>query len=238
MIAGPPRSVGRAPRGRWFRAGQCRCVAPCPERSASAVGQDERMPRDSAPFWLRPIHQWFFWWEVVVPSIYRVVAVAVAATVSTALLVAAGVHPLVGAPVALVVCIGLAVVQEHDERVMLPVDPEFHQQLRKLVDPVLAERGFVFNGASGPCRARSDRTDVFLYERPDVSEGCIDLWIHRNREAGTMRVDFAGRGLTQWLSAAGEERLAGRIEQVLGPDDDDVRSLLDALSGVPEGFWD
>ena len=147
-----------------------------------------------------------------------------------------GVPPLVGAPIALIVWIGLAVVQEHDERVTLPVDAEFHSRLRELVDPVLAQRGLLFNSAMGPCRARSERTEVFLYERPDASEGCVDLWIHRDRADGTMRVHFAGRWLAQWLYDAGEERLANRVKQVLTPDDD-VRALQDALSAAPEDFW-
>ena len=171
------------------------------------------------------------------PSIYRVVAVAVAAAATAVLLFAVGVPLLVGVPLALVVWIGLAIVQEHDERVTLPVDAEFYGHLRELVDPVLAPHGLAFNSSFGPCRARGDRTEVFLYERPDASEGCIDFWIHRDRAGGTMRVDFAGRRLAQWLLAVGEERLAERVEQAMSPDED-VMALRNALSVVPADFWE
>ena len=143
---------------------------------------------------------------------------------------------LVGVPLALLVWIGLAIAQEHDAGVTLPVDAKFHRRLQELVDPVLAPHGLVFNSAFGPRRARGDRTEVFLYERPDASDGCIDLWIHRDRAVGAMRVDFAGRGLAQWLSAAGEKQLAERAEQAVSADDD-VRALRKALSAAPAEFW-
>ena len=60
-------------------------------RSAPLARQDDLVPGDSAPLWLRPIHTWFFWWEVVVPSLYRVAAVAVGAAATAALLFALGV---------------------------------------------------------------------------------------------------------------------------------------------------
>lgn len=194
------------------------------------------MPKGSTPRWLRPIHRWFFWWEAVVPSIYRVAAVAVAAIATAVLVLAVGLHPLVGAPVALIVWIGLAVAQEHDERIALPVDAEFHQHLRGVIDPMLSRHDLVFTVAYGPCRAREDRSEVFLYERADVSEGCSDFWIHRNRPLGTMSVDFAGRGLSLWLSAAGDVQLAERIEQASSPLGD-VAALQSALEAVPGEFW-
>ncbi|MEM8925600.1 MAG: hypothetical protein AAGD35_19010 [Actinomycetota bacterium] len=171
------------------------------------------------------------------PSIYRVLAVAVAASATAASLFVVGVPLLVGVPLALVVWIGLAIVQEHDERVTLPVDAEFYAHLREFVDPVLAPHGLAFSSSFGPCRARGDRTEVFLYERPATSEGYIDLWIHRDRAEGTMRVDLAGRRLAQGLLAAGEERLAERVEQAMGSDED-VVALREALSVVPADFWE
>ncbi|MCP3856104.1 MAG: hypothetical protein GY698_15415, partial [Actinomycetia bacterium] len=55
-----------------------------------------------------PIHWWFFLWEDIIPSLYRVVAVAVGAGITTSLAVAAtGTKGLVGLPPAVLAWIGL-----------------------------------------------------------------------------------------------------------------------------------
>ncbi|MCP3851896.1 MAG: hypothetical protein GY745_08010 [Actinomycetia bacterium] len=66
------------------------------------------MASEKAPVWLRPIHWWFFLWEDIIPSLYRVVAVAVGAGITTSLAVAAtGTMGLVGLPPAVLAWIGL-----------------------------------------------------------------------------------------------------------------------------------
>jgi len=194
------------------------------------------MVADSAPLWLRPIHRWFFWWEFVVPSIYRVLAVGVAAVLTAAGLMLVGLPLLIGAPIALATWIGLAVIQEHDERVVLPVDAEFLRALRDRVEPLLARHGFEFHGATGPCRARADRAETFLFERPHEIHGCADLWLVRDRSLGEMRLLFEGRELSRMLIEAGEVELARRVSTVVGADDD-AEAILAGLMAVPERFW-
>ena len=71
-------------------------------------------------FFLWPVHAWFFLWERVVPSMYRVVATGLGALATAIVVVTVGVHPLLAAPLSLFGWIGLAIAQEHDERVLLP----------------------------------------------------------------------------------------------------------------------
>ncbi len=190
----------------------------------------------SAPIWLRPIHRWFFLWEDLVPSVYRVLAVGVAGVASAVALAAIGIPPVIGVPAAVATWVAIAVVQEHDERVTLPVDAEFERQLRTRLDPPLAARGFAYNGASGPCRARRERNETFLYEAPRPPDGCIDLWIHRDRARGTMSVALPGGDLASLLAAAGDGELADRIGRV-GAAEADVEAIVAAIAAAPEHLW-
>lgn len=102
---------------------------------------------------LRPLHAWFFHWERVVPSRYRVVARGLAALAS-ALLLLRGFHPLLAAPVSLAAWIGLAVAQDHDQRTRLPPDQAFVAALTVAVSaPPLA---LAIGNAHGPSRASSN----------------------------------------------------------------------------------
>jgi len=93
--------------------------------------------------WLRPVHRWFFFWEDLVLPVYRVVAVAIGAAITAAVVVlGARVRWLVAAPLVTAGWIALGVVQEHDQRVLL--DGEFLDLLREHADPVLARTGFTF----------------------------------------------------------------------------------------------
>lgn len=181
---------------------------------------------------LQPIHSWFFLWEGVIPSLYRVVAVTVASALTAAgLVLAARVNWLIAVPVATTVWIGLAVVQEHDERVVLDVDTEFLTLLRQHADPVLAAAGFVFRHAAGPQRARRARVDTFFYEVPGDrhTRDCMDLWIHRDRfPGGSMDVRMDSRSLQRLLASHNEPQLAdrvGRTEAAPG----DVAAIVTAL---------
>ncbi|MDJ0664923.1 MAG: hypothetical protein QNJ75_10200 [Acidimicrobiia bacterium] len=187
------------------------------------------MVDERPPFALRPVHRWFLLWEDVVPSLYRVIAVAVAAAITGILLMlVTPVHWLGALLIAVAIWIAVAIVQELDGRVVLPVDEQFLSGLRTLVDPVLARAGFVFRNASGPARARSDRTDTFLYEA-DSSEGCIDLWIRRSRlPGGALQVQIDGRPLERILDSLGEMQSA---ESVTRSEDEtaDVAALVAAF---------
>ncbi|HVM12785.1 MAG TPA: hypothetical protein VM287_00440 [Egibacteraceae bacterium] len=184
------------------------------------------MAVDRAPLLLRPIHGWFFFWERVIPSLYRVVAVVVAMVISAALLVLAGLPWWVAVPIGAALWVGLAVVQEHDERVPRPVDEVFVRAVRERVEPVLVAAGFTFNSASGGQRARRDTADVVLYEaepgrHPSLGEGdspCLDLWIRRDARAGTMEVSVGWHDLEALIE--GDRELAARVMRAVDAIDD------------------
>ena len=189
-----------------------------------------------APWWLRPVHRWFFWWEDLVPSLYRVIAVAVGAALTAVILRVAGVPLWIGVPLALPVWIGLAIAQEHDERVMLPVDPVFLGHLRELVDPVLGARGFVFNNATGPCRARPDRDEVFLYVASESDDDWAYVQIERDVEARRMWVAVDGRPLAALLVMSGFEVLSERAGRVVDSESD-ARAIREGLVSLPDDRW-
>lgn len=102
---------------------------------------------------LRPAHGWFFLWEEVIPSLYRVIAVVVAAVITAVLLVLVGLPWWAAVPGGGALWIGLAIVQEHDERVPRPVDQAFVHAVRERVEPVLPAAGFTSTSprvGSGP----------------------------------------------------------------------------------------
>jgi len=183
--------------------------------------------------WLRPVHRWFLLWEDLVPSVYRVVAVAIGAAITSVVVVLTGrVKWLVAVPLATVGWIALAVVQEHDERVHLDVDFEFRDLLREQADPVLARAGFSFSGAFGPCRARSGRSDTFLYEAADPNgEGCVDAWIRRDRSGGRMDVSVGGHRLERLVGSRGDPQGAMRVTRAEVPAGD-VAALVAAFDLV------
>jgi hypothetical protein len=155
-----------------------------------------------------------------------VVAVVVAAAISAVLLVLVGLPWWVAVPVGAALWVGLAVVQEHDERVPRPVDEEFVRAVRDRVEPVLAAAGFTFHSASGGLRARRDSTDVVLYEaeparHPTLGDGedsCLDLWIRRDAGAGTMDVSVGWHDLDDLLGS--DRELALRVTQAVDAVDD------------------
>ncbi len=189
---------------------------------------------------LRPLHRYFFFWEDRVPSLYRVIAVAVGAGATTGLLRAAGARRLwVVAPASLFAWVLLGVVQEHDERVPRPLDEEFAAALRDQVDGVLSAAGFRFVHASGGSRARGGTVDVFLYEvykaryphlQPGGDHGgCLDLWIRRDIERGVMEVSIGYGDLAQLLDEQGLGELARRVRRAEGPEGD-AAALAEALA--------
>lgn len=197
------------------------------------------MDSERAPVWLRPVHRWFFFWEALVPSVYRVVAVAIGAAITAVVVVVpTGVSWLAAATLTTVGWIVLAVIQDHDEGVHLDVIGEFRNLLREQADPVLARDGFSFNHASGPARAQRDRSDTFLYEAADPEgNGCIDLWIRRDRSNGHMEVSVDGRPLESLVASYGDRQLATRVtraEESAG----DVAALVAAFELVLPGHPD
>ncbi|MGB5187053.1 MAG: hypothetical protein WBO84_08000 [Acidimicrobiia bacterium] len=191
------------------------------------------MERQEAPVWLQPVHRWFFFWEDMVPSVSRVVAVAIGAAItSVVVVVTTKIKGLVTVPLATVGWIALGVAQEHDARVHLGVDGEFLDLLRDQVDPVLARAGFTFNSAFGPCRARPGRSDTFLYEAADPNgNGCIDVWIRRDRFDGKMEVSVDGHRLERLVALRGDPQCATRVTQAEEPVSD-VAALVAAFGRV------
>ncbi len=164
---------------------------------------------------------------------YRVVAVAVGAVmVATVVVLTTTVGWFVAVPLATVGGIALAVIQDHDQGVQLDVYSEFDSLLREQADSVLARAGFTFNGADGPYRARRDRCDTFLYEAGDpAGNGCIDLWIRRDRSGGQMEVSVDGRPLERLVASNGDPQLATRVTRAEGPAGD-VAALVAAFELV------
>jgi len=144
---------------------------------------EKSFPR--VPKWL---HRWFWFWEALIPGIYRVVAVVVAAGLSAFALVALARVPwFIAVPLSLAIWIGLAVVQEHDERVTVPIDEHFLAELHTHVSPVIAPAGFSFAYASPSNRARGG-PESFVYEAKG-SDGEDELiWVYRDREMQTLGI--------------------------------------------------
>jgi hypothetical protein len=184
---------------------------------------------------LRPVHAWFFVWEDVLPSVYRVVAVVSAAALTTLALRAFGTGPTwLVAIAATLAWIALAVAQEHDERVRVPVDQRFVDALRECLDPVMAGHGWTFGSATSGCRARKDTATTVVYDH-DGSHGIA--WIIRNASAGTLdvrwipdNVDAHPEVATQ-LITRGHNDLAERLRRATDPESD-AHAVRDAFAVV------
>lgn len=178
-----------------------------------------------APLLLRPLHSWFWFWDRRISSIYRVVAVAVGALTSAwALAAFTSLSRLVAAPISLISWVALAVVQDHDERVVLPLDEEFYEQLRFHLDEVASKAGFTFEGSSAANRARGG-ADTFTYR--DIDADDMLLWIYRDPRRKVM-------GLAVWADDLDEDpsylpdELAQRVTTVRDPKSD-AQAISEAL---------
>lgn len=190
---------------------------------------------------VRPVHAWFFFWERVVPPLYRVVATGLAALVTAALLAAAGLHPLVAAGLSLPVWIGLAIAQEHDERVLLPPDGDFLSALVEAVSPT--PPALTVEQAHGPRRARPEAWDTMIVlsaiDAHDHPLAGMLITVERSAADGWMRLavlDDAPGGvgfIDERLRARGEAGLAERIEQARSPDAD-AQAIAAALTAA---YW-
>ena len=195
----------------------------------------------NATVFLRPVHTWFFHWERVVPSLYRVVATGLAALVTAVSLVAVGVHAFLAAPLSLLGWIALAVAQEHDERVLLPPDRAF---VAGLADAVAAPPlGLSVDHAHGPRRARAEPWDTMVVLTPHNIGGHplegMFITVERSAAQGWMRLDViddapgAFEAIDDRLHQRGESVLAERIERAQSPHSD-ARAIADALTAA---YW-
>lgn len=190
---------------------------------------------------LRPIHAWFFFWEGVVPSVYRVVATGSAALVTAVVLAAAGLHPLVAAALSLPGWIGLAIAQEHDERVLLPPDTEFVSALTDAVSPTTP--ALAVEQAHGPRRARREAWDtmVILSTNGTGEHPLAGMFITVQRSAadGRMQLDVlddapgAFESVDERLRQRGEDMLADRIQRARSPAAD-AHAIAAALTAA---YW-
>ena len=173
------------------------------------------------------------------PPLYRVAAVVVGIAITVGAVSLVGIHLLVSVPAATAVWIGLGVAQEHDGRVHLPVDQDFLDQLRAEVEPLLVTHGLEYHSAQGPCRARRNRTDSFLFERSHEQHGCVDFWIHRANGPGhgIFEILYGYNTLAECLLDVGHTELSRRI-RISGDPADDVTMLLEALHAAPSSFWE
>lgn len=170
---------------------------------------------------LRPVHTWFFFWERVAPSVYRVVATGLAALATAIVLAVAGLRPLRAAGLSLPAWIGLAIAQEHDERVRLPPDEEFVSALAEAVarEPL----ALTVERADGPGRARRERWDTSAVlsagDAPDHPLVRMFISVERSATDGWMRLDvtddFTDRfeSIDERLHARGEHALAERLHE-------------------------
>lgn len=195
----------------------------------------------NATMLLRPVHAWFFFWERVVPSLYRVVATGLAALATAVILIAVGVHPLLAAPVALLGWIALAVAQEHDERVLLPPDPAF---VAALTDAVAAPPlAISVDTAHGPRRARPEVWDTMVVLTPhdfdDHPLATTFITVQRSAAQGWMRLDViddapdAFQPIDEHLRERGKSMLAERIERAQSPNSD-AGAIAEALTAA---YW-
>jgi multisubunit Na+/H+ antiporter MnhB subunit len=195
----------------------------------------------NATLFLRSVHAWFFHWERVVPSLYRVVATGLAALATAIVLLAVGMHPLLAGPVALLGWVALAVAQEHDERVLLPPDGAF---VAALVEAVATQPLHLsIETAHGPRRARPQGWDTMVVLTPPGIEGhpLGGMFISLERAAGEgwMRLDViddapgAFEPIDERLRKRGESALADRIERAQSPSSD-AHSIASALRAA---YW-
>ena len=185
------------------------------------------MAKDSFPRMPKWLHRWFWFWEALISGIYRVVAVVVAAGLSAFVFVALARVPwFIAVPFSLAIWIGLAIAQEHDERVTVPIDDDFLAALHTHVSPVIAPAGFSFAYASPSNRARGG-PESFVYEAkgPDGDDELI--WVHRDREMRTL-------GISTWAPFDGpgkdlRSELVDRFQTLVDPTDD-AKAIARALS--------
>lgn len=185
----------------------------------------------AASFVLRPVHAWFHWWEARVRGPYRVAAVVAGAAATAAVIHLATDIPLLAAfVIALVAWIGIGVVQEHADRRVLDVDPEFVAGLHDRFAAVVAPYGFIYRSATGGRASLHDQRETILYEAVSASSDavhardCVDIWIIRDRTTGTLDVSVDGRALNRLVESAGDHELAERVQRTEGNDAD-----IDAL---------
>ncbi len=178
----------------------------------------------TVPKWL---HQWFWLWEDLVRGPYRVAAVATAAGATASVL--AKLTPLrwgYSAPVSLAAWIGLAIAQEHDEQVTLPIDKDFLEALHTYVTPVVAPAGFSFSYTNPTNRARGG-PETFVYEAERQNEDVEIIWIYRDREIRTL-------GISTWAPFDGphtvvSQEIADRFQTLVDPVDD-AQAIASALA--------
>lgn len=187
---------------------------------------------------LRPIYRWFHFWEGVIPSLYRVVATVLAATGTAAVLAfAAGMFPAVAVAVSLPAWVGLAIVQEHDERVRLPPDGEFVAELTAALSSTPPSLSVV--RALGPTRARPEEWDTSVELSADGAadhplSACY-ISLDRSAAGGWMHLyvtDDLPDGLESIhdrLDHRGEWLLADRIQHARSPRSD-AEAIANALA--------
>ena len=177
---------------------------------------------------LRPVHAWFFHWERVVPSLYRVVATGLASLATTLVLILLGFHRVLAAPVSLAAWIGLAVAQDHDQRTRLPPDQAFVAALTDALSaPPLA---LAIGDAHGPSRARPQRWDTMVVLTPPRAERHpltgFFMTLERSAAEGWMQLDVGddapGRyeSIDDRLLERGQSALVRRIHRSGSPEAD------------------
>lgn len=190
---------------------------------------------------LRPVHAWFFFWERRVPSLYRVVAIGLAATATALVLVAVGMPLLLAGPLSLGGWVALAVAQEHDERVLLPPDHSFVDALTAAV--AVSPLGIRVDHVHGPRRARRESWDTMAELTPPHVDGHplagTFITVERSQAEGWMRVDVVNDApgafemIDERLHEREADRLADRIERAESPDDD-AKAIAAALA---KAYW-
>jgi hypothetical protein len=190
---------------------------------------------------LRPVHAWFFLWERIVPSVYRVVATGLASIATAVLLGVAGANPLIAFGLCVPAWIGLAVWQEHDERVLLPPDLEFVAALTDAVsEPPLV---LTVERAHGPGRARREGWDTAAVlsttGAPEHPLAGSFITVTRHRAAGWMRLDVVDDGpqptwpIAERLRSAGALDVAERIHRARSASED-AEAIRAALTAA---YW-
>jgi hypothetical protein len=196
---------------------------------------------------MRLLHGWFRFWERVIPGLYRVVAVAVAATATTfAVAFTTRTTWWAQLPLALACWVLLAKIEGDAASSELAngPDPEFARLVSRHIGPVAAGGGFVWNGATRGRSHDGSLEDAVLYEAPprefatrfpdlinDEPRPCVDLWIKFDPARRLLSaVTIEGHALVERLRAAGHLDVADRLAAPSGNLDSDVPAVAHGLA--------
>lgn len=130
------------------------------------------------------------------------------------------------------------------------IDPTFVRFVKAHVQPVARRAGFHWSQVTTGSSPRHGQEDAVLFHADDEEEFgrrypqfwpntgglevlCIDLWVHRSLEDGTVRADVEGHDVARWLEENGSADLQASLEEASDLDIQ-LRVLASALEVMLE----